>query len=312
MDQVRTFNGEIGVSQLKGDRPDQEDDFGILDKQGINGEEKEHTVLILADGMGGAVSGRTASTSVVSSAIRGYQEQNGPIVNRLSQSCIEANRELARLIKTNSQLNGMGSTLVVASITKSGIQWVSIGDSPLWLFRNDKLQRLNADHSLSPFLMEMAAQGHLTEEAARADPKRHILISAVMGGVIEKLDLAPQPTPLQPDDIILLASDGVETLTENRIKEILGRPDRDIGVITKNLINAVIAKNHPGQDNTTVILYKVCKSNTNSKNNYPLFNTNKYMEVRYLCGIIILLCILLTGYLIVQSNLHFSTYIHLP
>ncbi len=61
------------------------------------------------------------------------------------------------------------------------MEWISVGDSPLFLFREGTLHRLNADHSLSPLIDARADRGEITREEAENHPDRHTLQAALLG-----------------------------------------------------------------------------------------------------------------------------------
>ena len=149
----------------------------------------------------------------------------------------------------------MGSTVVAAVISPHGLDWISVGDSPLWLFREGKLRRLNADHSMAPVLADLVAVGRMTEEAAATDSQRHALRSAVMGDDIHLVDVSSQPVPVRPSDRVVLASDGLMTLADDQIAGILQeRQEAPLAEVIAALIQAVEEAGHPHQDNTTILL----------------------------------------------------------
>ena len=246
------LDGRFAAQQILGERPYQEDDYGLIEPQGNDRSE----VLLLADGMGGHVSGDTASHTIVRTFAETYPATKGLIPDRL-HTCLEAaNDALAAAIAENPALKGMGSTVVAAVISPHGLDWISVGDSPLWLFREGKLRRLNADHSMASVLADLVAVGRMTEEEAATDSQRHVLRSAVMGDDIHLVDVSSQPAALRQSDRVLLASDGLMTLADEQIAGILQkRPEAPLAEVVAALIQAVEAAGHPHQDNTTVLLY---------------------------------------------------------
>ena len=124
-------------------------------------------------------------------------------------------------IAENPALDSMGSTVVAAVVSSEGLNWISVGDSPLWLFRKGQLERLNADHSMAPILADLVAKGDMTEGDAARDPRRHSLRSAVMGDDIHLIDVSSQPVVVEKGDRLILASDGLLTLSEQEIVAIL-------------------------------------------------------------------------------------------
>ena len=253
---MNELGGRFAARQIPGKREYQEDDYGLLDGRDLGLDGSEHTMLLVADGMGGHVGGATASGLLSKTFVEAYPQASGPIVDRL-RDCLEAaNKALADAIVENPELDSMGSTLVAAVVSSEGLNWISVGDSPLWLFREGQLERLNADHSMAPVLADLVAAGRMTEEEAARDSRRHSLRSAVMGDDIHLIDVSSQPVAVQKGDRLLLASDGLMTLSDQEIADILkktqGAPLEDSA---EALIQAVEAAEQPHQDNTTVLVY---------------------------------------------------------
>ena len=121
-------------------------------------------VLLLADGMGGHVSGNPASSTIIRTFAETYPGTEGPIPDRLHTCLNAANDALAAAIVENPALKGIGSTVVAVVISPHGLDWISVGDLPLWLFREGELRRLNADHSMASVLADLVAVGRTTED----------------------------------------------------------------------------------------------------------------------------------------------------
>lgn len=253
---MNELGGRFAARQIPGKREYQEDDYGLLDGRDLGLDGSEHTMLLVADGMGGHVGGATASGLLSKTFVEAYPQASGPIVDRL-RDCLEAaNKAIADAIAENPELDSMGSTLVAAVVSSEGLNWISVGDSPLWLFREGQLERLNADHSMAPVLADLVATGRMTEEDAARDSRRHSLRSAVMGDDIHLIDVSSQPVMVEEGDRLLLASDGLMTLSEQEIAEILKKTqDAPLEDSAEALIQAVEAAEQPHQDNTTVLLY---------------------------------------------------------
>ena len=253
---MNELGGRFAARQIPGKREYQEDDYGLLDGRDLGIDGSEHTMLLVADGMGGHVGGATASGLLSKTIVEVYSQASGPIVDRL-RDCLEAgNKAIADAIVENPELDSMGSTLVAAVVSSEGLNWISVGDSPLWLFREGKLERLNADHSMAPVLADLVATGRMTEEEAAQDPSRHSLRSAVMGDDIHLIDVSSQPIAMQESDRLLLASDGLMTLSDQEIAAILKKTqDAPLEDSAAALIQAVEDAEQPHQDNTTVLLY---------------------------------------------------------
>ncbi len=239
------------VAGIQGRRLCQEDNYDafVPPKQLQGGD----LLLVLADGMGGEQAGDRASALVVRRFIDAYAAiPTCAIPQRLQRALDHANCALALEVATDSQtLAGMGCTLVAVVLEKTKLYWISVGDSPLWLWRGGCLIRLNQDHSCRAVLAQRVAAGEISSAEAESHPGRSRLFSAVTGDSLRLVDLSSEPRALLPGDRVLLASDGLLTLPETeiaaRLSERKVRPCR-------HLLDAVLAAAHPYQDNATVIL----------------------------------------------------------
>jgi PPM family protein phosphatase len=211
-------------------------------------------VAVLADGMGGHTAGALASRMVCESFIESYAGFDGSRAERLLNSLGSANAALAAKVEANPVLSGMGSTLVAAVLSDEGVEWVSVGDSPLLLFRRGEIALLNEDHSLAPELDRLAKIGRITAEQAKSDPRRHMLRSAVTGEELDLVDVSRRPLVLEEGDYVILASDGVHTLETPEIQRIVSAYAADgAEAVAGAIIRAVEAMRDPHQDNTTII-----------------------------------------------------------
>lgn len=255
------------------------------------------TMAILADGMGGHAGGAIASQTVCETFLAGISglidldpfkktsaERTVPLSvdtseqdpangaassampsNDLLAALYAANAEIADQTAANPALNGMGTTFVGVTLkgvdaqtgTNANLEWVSVGDSPLYLYRGGEIALLNEDHSLAPALDLLAAEGTITVEAARNDPRRHMLRSAVTGEEFDMIDLSRKPLALETDDVIVLASDGVHTLDETEIARIVTAytPDGCQG-IANALVRSIEDQRMPHQDNATIMVIR--------------------------------------------------------
>lgn len=247
--QSLTLNKEYAGIRIQGGRHYQEDDFGF------DSSKPNDFMMILADGMGGHQGGAHASHCAVKTFMDVYHESQGSVTRRLRKALKKANQQLALEAKDQPKLEGMGCTLVgVALPNYDRLEWISVGDSPLWLYNAGRLYRLNEDHSMKPVLEEQVRCGELTPEAAAKHSDRNMLRSALTGTDIEMVDQSS--VELFPGDKILLASDGILTLSELEIAQIL-QTDRSAKKLVKALLNAVVKKGKHYQDNTTALVVKI-------------------------------------------------------
>jgi len=236
----------------QGDRTQQEDDYGVFE---LPPElEAGDLLLVLADGMGGQRAGARASALAVRGFIEAYDLVSAATIPaRLEQTLDAVNTRMAHDAASNPQdLRGMGCTLLAVVLAAEGLYWISVGDSPLWLWRQGRLLRLNQDHAYRSVLAAQVSEGELSAAEAASHPDRNALLSAVTGAAPELVDLPRQAYPLRRGDEVLLASDGVLTLAEREIAAVLRRARTD-GNPCQQLLTAVAARRHPYQDNTTVL-----------------------------------------------------------
>jgi len=243
-----------------GGRSYQEDYCQFSQADGGNSSDGE-LLAVLADGMGGqgaSGSGATASETACGSFIKSYRGGEGTIAERLDAALDESNNSVARKKEEEPELGDMGTTLIGATVRNNGLHWISVGDSHLYLFRHGMLEKLNEDHSFVPMLDKLVERGEISREDALAHPNRNAIRSAVMGSEIELRDLRDTSLPLIRDDIVVLASDGLDTLDRDVIANVIHESSGEgPEAIARDLLGAVEAVGKPDQDNTTVMVISV-------------------------------------------------------
>jgi protein phosphatase len=215
-------------------------------------------VAVLADGMGGHAGGALASQTICATFLESFSDGEGSTHDRLQVGLAAANAAIADKIADNPRLTGMGATVVGVAFGPRGADWVSVGDSPLYLVRRGEIARLNEDHSLAPMLDKLVADGRLSPEQAKVDPRRHYLRAAVSGEEIELIDVSRKPLALEIGDAIVVASDGIHTLGDETIARLVTThlPDGPDATAAA-LITAVDRAGDAFQDNATVIVVVV-------------------------------------------------------
>jgi serine/threonine protein phosphatase PrpC len=254
-----TIERDFAGRQTLGTRSEQQDSYAFCLPEA--GGLENAILLVLADGMGGHYGGAEAAETVVQNFVQAFLEDSREWPKRLPVAMERANQALASRIESNPELESAGTTLLAAAATTGGLAWISVGDSPLYLYRNRTLRRLNADHSMRAFLAEKAARGEMRASDIDKHPERSLLLSALIGLKPEKVDFQSQPVPLSPGDWILASSDGLLSLKEKEILKIL-RADEELPAaqLASNLLQAVFKKKLQSQDNTTVCLVRIPES----------------------------------------------------
>ena len=204
-------------------------------------------LFILADGMGGHNAGDYASrytVEVIVNAVRTSSEVSPVAVIR--KAIVQANQAVMEKARTDIDLEGMGTTVVVATMQNRELCVANVGDSRLYILGNS-MEQITRDHS---YVQEMVRRGEISPEVARIHPDRNIITRAVGGGREIEVDFFE--VELKDGDRILMCSDGLtDMLEDDEIFEIINE-NQDIGEAMQELIDT--ANEYGGNDNITVIL----------------------------------------------------------
>ena len=252
------FDVASAISQ--GRRPYQEDalvtDFSLGTHLGF---------AVLADGMGGHAAGDVASKIVVTEVFSELKLQSGDMAafhanlpDILRDAALAANDCVKVHIQSHAETAGMGATLLAPVFVGARLYWISIGDSPLLLYRGGVLRQLNEDHSMGPQIDFMVQTGLLSEDAGRNHPDRSCLTSVLGGEEVPRIDCPRESFALEDGDILIVASDGIQYLSLEEIEDLLrAHADRPSTVIADALLARLEAHGDPEQDNATFTVVKV-------------------------------------------------------
>jgi len=151
--------------------------------------------VVLADGMGGHAAGDVASKIVLTEVfselkfhfadVEAFEARAPEILRNVADL---ANETLRQHTRSHPETDGMGATLVVPALVENRLWWISVGDSPLFLYRNGRLSQLNEDHSMAPQIDFMVKSGLMDPQVAANHPDRNCLISVLMGTRIPKIE----------------------------------------------------------------------------------------------------------------------------
>lgn len=222
------------------------------------GYDAAQQIFVVCDGMGGSAAGEVASGMAVRTLIETFgasasDQQESPdgllIENRLMAAIVEANRAVRTAGAENPELHSMGTTLVCACLRGNRVVIGNVGDSRAYLLRNGGCVQITQDHSL---LDEEIRAGNITPEMAAISNLQSVITRAI--GVAETVEPDLFAANLLPDDMLLLASDGLTRYAHN--EEIAGAAaaSSDLTVICQLLID--YAKERGGVDNITCILLR--------------------------------------------------------
>ncbi|MBW4710082.1 protein phosphatase 2C domain-containing protein [Roseobacter sp. YSTF-M11] len=222
-------------------------------------------LAVLADGMGGHAAGDVASKIVVTEVFSELMFQRGDVAafeasvrTSLFDAAMAANACLREHVDTYPETQGMGATLVATVIINKHLYWISIGDSPLFLYRDGKLRQLNEDHSMAPQIDFMVKSGLLDDEEGRCHPDRNTLTSVLFGENVPRVDCPSDPTELRAGDMMIVASDGLQFLTDAEIEGVLRHHENDHSAkIADSLLERLSQLNDPDLDNVSFSVVKL-------------------------------------------------------
>ena len=212
---------------------------------------KLNNLYIVADGMGGHNAGDFASKYAVETVVREIKGSVETKPFRILGKSIRVANELIRLkARENIALNGMGTTIVVASIDEEHqLEVANVGDSRLYIIRDNEIRQITRDHSL---VEEMVRMGGMNRESARNHPDKNIITRAI--GARDSIEVDFFQEELNENDLVLMCSDGLTNmLTDEEILNICNSKS-DLNDIANELIDQ--ANKNGGKDNIAVVLIR--------------------------------------------------------
>lgn len=180
----------------------------------------EH-LMIVADGMGGHRAGEIASSMVVTQIGTRFSNLSTigskmDAVKWLKENVDEVNASILKYGEEHPESMGLGTTVVMALLTKDFLIFINIGDSSGYVLKNKVLHKITKEHTLVNFLVET---GELTPEEAINHPKKNVLMKALGASEKQELDIFD----VDPNvDAILLVTDGLTNmLTMDQVEKVL-------------------------------------------------------------------------------------------
>ncbi|WP_309065011.1 PP2C family protein-serine/threonine phosphatase [Microbacterium sp.] len=210
-------------------------------------------LFVVADGMGGHAGGDVASTLAISrmEGLDHVYPSTDDAQAALQAAATTAAADLVRASKERPELAGLGTTLSAIIMVDEYAVIGHIGDSRIYLFRDDELTQITTDHT---FVQRLVDSGRITVEEARYHPRRSVLMRVLSDMDIDpELDMFVMPT--LPGDRWLLCSDGLSgVVDEAHISKAL-RLGLAPGRTADNLLKQALDGGAP--DNVTVVLVDV-------------------------------------------------------
>jgi PPM family protein phosphatase len=212
-------------------------------------------VLVVSDGMGGALAGDVASRMAVDSVrdmMMGSDSQEGcsqetPLVDCLKNATVYANLAIHHKSQEDSRCAGMGATFTGAAIHGDLLDLVQVGDSRGYIIRRDQIRLATKDQSLVQQLVDV---GQISEAEAETHMFRNVILQAL--GAQGDVTPVTGRIKLRRGDMLLLCSDGLSGKLRSEDIQNIVTSNQDLAKACDELIAE--ANNRGGEDNITVIL----------------------------------------------------------
>lgn len=216
-------------------------------------------LLVVADGVGGSLGGEEASAIAIDSVetyvletIKWFahcqSKDEDQLLRDFRHALGHAHGRIQAEAAGRPDLRGMGTTLTLGYSLNEELFIAHVGDSRCYLFRDRSLYRLTQDHTL---VEEMVRRGTLKPEEAASHRWRHVITSTV-GGDSPQVRIDVHRLHLQPDDLVLICSDGLtEMVSAEQIAQLLVEESQPEPAC-RQLV--AMANQAGGKDNITVVI----------------------------------------------------------
>ncbi len=204
-------------------------------------------LFVVADGMGGHKAGDIASRFTVENLVTLIREsKEKDLISIINNAILDVNERLLNKASESADYEGMGTTLVVATISGMLLKVANVGDSRLYII-NDDITQITRDHSL---VEEMVSLGKIDRKAARTHEKKNYITRAIGGE--KNVEAEMFSVDLNHGDKIIMCSDGLSNMVEdNDILNIVKHSD-SLEEAVEGLIKT--ANDNGGKDNISVII----------------------------------------------------------
>jgi PPM family protein phosphatase len=209
-------------------------------------------VLVVSDGMGGALAGDVASRMAVETVrdllLAGEIDPTSQLLPRVEQAILDVNRAIHHKSIVDIECSGMGATFTCAAIIDNTAYFLQVGDSRAYMIRGEQIELVTKDQSLVQQLVDV---GKITREEAETHIFRNVILQAL--GAHNEVAPVVSRTRLSNGDILLLCSDGLSgKLRAEEMLDIIISTGSNLELACEKLIDE--ANRRGGEDNITVVL----------------------------------------------------------
>ena len=246
----------IGKIHEVGKRKDQQDTLAYSDVEDESVIHQKGMLLIVADGIGGLKDGAEVSSLAAVEMLRYFDGHNmlDRPADALKEALLYAN-EKVNVFLGEERIGKCGSTLAAAMMQDHNVYWISVGDSSIFLYRENRLRRLNVLHNYEAELKKKIALGELTRAEAAREPRKAALTRFIGQGDIALIDRNTEPLALTSGDRLMLATDGVYESVS--MTELEGFLHSGAGEAAQGLQHLIETKDRRNQDNYTAIIVEI-------------------------------------------------------
>ena len=234
---------QITQYTLRGARPLNEDRVGYAERDNA-------VLLVVADGLGGHRGGEIAAEVLVQTLLHSFQSLRQPVINRpsafLALGILQAHHAIIARAKASQTPIEPRTTCVACLVQNGYAYWAHVGDSRLYLIRQNHVLLRTQDHTA---IDEMHQDGLLTEQEMLDHPQKSHLLNCLGGGVTPTISVSEE-TLLQPGDMLLACTDGLwEAFGPEEIAQYLKAPALDEAM--EEMLFAAVRKMKHGCDNVS-------------------------------------------------------------
>ena len=221
----------------------------IEDSLTIVRNESGEYLLAVADGMGGHLCGEVASSLAITYIANRFKQMSTignkeDAIHWIQNIAEEVNVQIYKYTAEHPESVGMGTTFVMAVLTKDFLLFGNIGDSSGFVIKKDKIKKITTDHTLVNLLVK---SGELTEEEAKNHPRKNVLMKALGAATKVEMDVFDVERDVNG---IFLCSDGVTNLLdEDQILRVL---EEDLSIEMKLEKLVYKCNNRGGNDNISI------------------------------------------------------------
>ena len=236
-----------GVTNTGHVRARNEDSILLLDDEGV---------WLVADGMGGHHAGDFASQTITRNmGLYKQQDSLEDSVLLLEENILNSNAIIREKSSKLGKNTTIGSTVVCTYIWQNYLFTFWAGDSRLYRYRKNKIERLTADHS---YVEELVRMGKIKARDAESHPAANVVLKAV--GIDDELSMDFDYFELDNNDIFIICSDGLyKDLDETTIATIIGDNKDNMVELSQSLLSRSLDAG--GTDNTSIITLRVVQKN---------------------------------------------------